>query len=557
MGGSPACGAVRGPSVRPTAAEAPVPVSVTGPSGPPPGGLRAGRVGKETLMEALIGVIGAIVGIALGAAGGMALRNATQGRRLGEARDDADRVRADAEEEKKRVLLEAKEEALKTRQEVESEVRDRRREVRRAEDRLSSREESLDNRHQGLERREEQIAEREEAIEQERHEVESLKARQVTKLEEVANLTNQEARDQIMQNAQGEMEHELAKRYYALEQKMLADVDEKAKKTVALSIQRLAADVVNESTTAQVKLPNDEMKGRLIGREGRNIRAIEAATGVDLIIDDTPEAVTVSCFDPIRREVAKIALTNLIADGRIHPARIEEAVAKAQKEVEETIARCGEQAVLDAGVRGLNPELVKLLGRLQYRYSYGENVLQHSVEVARIAGMLAGEIEADPQISKAGGLLHDIGKALTHEFEGTHIELGEEVARRYNLPPAVTAAINEHHDDDRGSVEAFIVAAADAISAARPGSRRDTVELYMKRLEALEDVANSFDGVQKSYAIQAGREVRILVQPDAIDDAEASNLARKVVRKIEENLVYPGEIVVTVVRETRASEVAH
>ena len=353
------------------------------------------------------------------------------------------------------------------------------------------------------------------------------------------------------------MEHDLAKRYYDLERKMLSEVDDKAKKAIALSIQRLASDVVNESTTSQVALPNDEMKGRLIGREGRNIRAIEAATGVDLIVDDTPEAVTVSCFDPIRREVAKIALANLVSDGRIHPARIEESVAKAKKAVDENIARSGEQAVLDAGVRGLNPELIKLLGRLQYRYSYGENVLQHSVEVARIAGMIAGEIEADVQTSKAGGLLHDIGKALTHEFEGTHIELGEEVARRYSLPPAVTAAINEHHDDDRGSVEAFVVAAADAISAARPGSRRDTVELYLKRLEALEDVANSFDGVQKSYAIQAGREVRILVEPDRIDDAEASSLARKVVKKIEENLVYPGEIMVTVVRETRATEVAH
>ena len=366
----------------------------------------------------------------------------------------------------------------------------------------------------------------------------------------------QEAKSQIMQAAEDEAEHELAKRYYALEQKMLNEVDEKAKKTIALSIQRLASDVVNESTTSQVALPNDEMKGRLIGREGRNIRAIEAATGVDLIIDDTPEAVTVSCFDPIRREVAKVALTNLIADGRIHPARIEESVNKAQKEVDDSIARSGEQAVLDAGVRGLNPELIKLLGRLQYRYSYGENVLQHSVEVSRIAGLIAGEIEADVQTSKAGGLLHDIGKALTHEFEGTHIELGEEVARRYSLTPGVTAAINEHHDDDRGSVEAFVVAAADAISAARPGFRA-TRRLYLKRLEALEDVANSFDGVQKSYAIQAGREVRILVEPDSIDDVAASNLARKVVRKIEENLVYPGEIVVTVVRETRATEVAH
>jgi ribonuclease Y len=319
----------------------------------------------------------------------------------------------------------------------------------------------------------------------------------------------------------------------------------------------LAADVVSETTTSIVPLPNDEMKGRLIGREGRNIRAIEAATGVDLIIDDTPEAVTISCFEPVRREVARLALSSLIVDGRIHPARIEEAVENAQKEVDETIGKAGEQAVLDAAVHGLHPDLIKLIGRLNFRYSYGENILQHSVEVSRIAGMLAGEIKANMEVAKAGGLLHDIGKALDHEFEGSHIELGDEIATRYKLPAAVKAAIAEHHDDDRGSVEAFIVAAADAISAARPGSRRDTVELYLKRLEALEDVANSFAGVEKSFAIQAGREVRILVQPEEIDDIGASNLARNVVKKIEENLVYPGQIKVTVVRETRASEVAH
>lgn len=509
-------------------------------------------------MEALIiGIAGAVAGAIAGIVVVLLVRSMGRNKRAGAAQDEAARIIASAEEEKKRALLEAKEEALQAKQEAEAELRDRRREVQRAENRLASRSESLDSRQEGLELREQRVNDREQDVEQQYEEAESIKAEQAVKLEQVANLSVQEAKAQIMQNAEAEAEHELAKRYYSLEQKMLNDVDEKAKKTIALSIQRLASDVVNESTTSQVALPNDEMKGRLIGREGRNIRAIEAATGVDLIIDDTPEAVTVSCFDPIRREVAKVALTNLIADGRIHPARIEEAVNKAQKEVEDSIARAGEQAVLDAGVRGLNPELIKLLGRLQYRYSYGENVLQHSVEVARIAGLISGEIEADVQTSKAGGLLHDIGKALTHEFEGTHIELGEEVARRYSLSSAVTAAINEHHDDDRGSVEAFVVAAADAISAARPGSRRDTVELYLKRLEALEDVANSFDGVQKSYAIQAGREVRILVQPDEIDDVAASSLARKVVRKIEENLVYPGEIVVTVVRETRATEVAH
>jgi ribonuclease Y len=510
-------------------------------------------------MEALLigSAIGVIAGIIITILVKFILNQINRGKKISAASSEADRILSDAEEQKKRLLLEAQEEALRNKQEIESDARDRRRELQRAETRLQNREENLDNRQDTLEARESKLSDRESTLETAYAEVEDLKIEQVSKLEEVANLSLADAKDQIMQTAESAMEQEIAKRYYTLEQKMHSDVDEKAKTIIALSIQRLAADVVNESTTSLVSLPSDDMKGRLIGREGRNIRAIEAATGVDLIIDDTPEAVTVSCFDPIRREVAKIALTNLIADGRIHPARIEESVIKAQKEVEDTIARCGEQAVLDAAVRGLNPELIKLIGRLQYRYSYGENILQHSVEVSRIAGMLAGEINADVQIAKAGGLLHDIGKALTHEVEGTHVELGEEVARRYNLSPAVAAAINEHHEDDRGSAEAFIVAAADAISAARPGSRRDTVELYLKRLEALEDVANSFDGVQKSFAIQAGREVRILVQPDELDDVEASDLARKVVKKIEENLVYPGEIVVTVVRETRTTEVAH
>ena len=510
-------------------------------------------------MEGLLisSVIGVLVGIVVSIAIKFTLNQISRGKNIRAASSEAERILSEAEGQKKQLLIEAKEEALRNKQEIETDARDRRRELQRAETRLQNREENLDTRQETLEVREFKISDRESTLETAYGEVEDLKAEQVHKLEEVANLSLADAKDQIMRTAESTMEQEIAKRYYALEQKMHSDVDEKAKTVIALSIQRLAADVVNESTTSLVPLPSDVMKGRLIGREGRNIRALEAATGVDLIIDDTPEAVTVSCFDPIRREVAKISLTNLIADGRIHPARIEESVIKAQKEVEDTIVRCGEQAVLDAAVRGLNPELIKLIGRLQYRYSYGENILQHSVEVSRIAGMLAGEINADIQIAKAGGLLHDIGKALTHEVEGTHVELGEEVARRYNLSPAVAAAINEHHEDDRGSAEAFIVAAADAISAARPGSRRDTVELYLKRLEALEDVANSFDGVQKSFAIQAGREVRILVQPDELDDIEASDLARKVVKKIEENLVYPGEIIVTVVRETRTTEVAH
>jgi len=508
------------------------------------------------MMDVIIAIIAALVGAGIGVGGGFTVKNMLQSRDAGTARNSASRIIEDAEEEKKRLVLAAKEEALQTRQSAEGEVRDRRREIQRSEDRLTSREEGVDKRQESIEAREEQVDGRERDVEDSRVEVESLKQEQTTTLQAIASLTMTEAKDQIMQTAEGEMEQELAKRYYTLEQVMLDEADDKAKKVVSLAIQRLAADVVSETTTSIVPLPNDEMKGRLIGREGRNIRAIEAATGVDLIIDDTPEAVTISCFEPVRREIARIALTYLIQDGRIHPARIEEMVEKATQEVDESIRKAGDQAVIDAGVRGLHPDLIKLIGRLNYRYSYGENILQHSVEVSRLAGMLASEIEADAQVAKAGGLLHDIGKALDHEYEGSHIELGDEIAERYKLPAAVKAAIAEHHEEERGSAEAFLVAAADAISAARPGSRRDTVEMYLKRLEALEDVANSFPGVDKSFAIQAGREVRILVQPEEIDDIGASNLARNVVKKIEENLVYPGQIKVTVVRETRASEIA-
>ena len=508
-------------------------------------------------MDALTLVIAAIAGIVIGAGGGVLVQSRLANRGLQAAQREAERITKEADGEAKRLVNEARNEAREARRESDTTLRDRRREAQRFETRLASREQALDKRQESMERREQTLGGREQELEERLSQADELVAKRLRQVEEAAGLTVADARAQIMEQAEGEMKHDIARRYYELEQRMLSETEEKARKAIALSIQRLASEVVSETTTSQVALPNDEMKGRLIGREGRNIRAIEAATGVDLIVDDTPEAVTVSCFDPIRREVARLALTNLIADGRIHPARIEESVTKAQNEVEATIKRSGEQAVLDAGVRGLHPELVHLVGRLKFRYSYGENVLLHSVEVARIAGMIAGELGADPQVAKAGGLLHDIGKALTHEVEGSHIEIGDEVARRYNLSDAVKTAIAEHHEDDRGSAEAFIVAAADAISAARPGARRDTVEFYLKRLEALEDVANSFDGVQKSYAIQAGREVRILVEPESVDDMGAASLARNVVKKIQENLVYPGEIKVTVVRETRATEVAH
>ena len=514
-------------------------------------------------MDAITGIIAAIVGVAVGAGAVFAFRAVASSKRAREATDAAVGIVQRGESEAKRLLDQAQDDVRGTRREVEDEIRERRREAQRIESRLANREETLDKREETLDKRQESTAQRELRLADLERELASMGTRaeelvrqRVEALEQVAGLTASEARDEIMQQAEGAMGHDLAKRYYNLEQQMLADADEKGRMAISLSIQRLASQVVSETTTSLVPLPNDEMKGRLIGREGRNIRAIEAATGVDLIIDDTPEAITISCFDPIRREVARLALTSLISDGRIHPARVEEAVEKAQSEVDEVIRRSGDQAVLDAGVRGLHPELIKIIGRLKFRYSYGENILLHSVEVARIAGMLAGEIGADIQVAKAGGLLHDIGKALTHEVEGSHIEIGDEIARRYNLPEPVKVAISEHHDDARGTPEAFIVAAADAISAARPGARRDTVEFYLKRLEALEDVANSFPGVQKSFAIQAGREVRILVAPEEVDDVEAASLARNVVRKIEENLVYPGEIKVTVVRETRATETA-
>ena len=508
-------------------------------------------------MEGLTLIVTTVV-VAMGAlGGGFLLRTMLLRRQVGSAGTNAAKILEEAQAEQRRLVLEAKEEALQQRAAAENDLRDRRQELQRGESRVAGREDSLDRRQQGMEQKEQSLIGREEEIDQLRSEAEALKQQQGQMLETVASLSVADAKDQIMSRAEVDIKHDLAKRYFELEEEMLAQVDQKARTTIAQSVQRLAADVVAETTTSVVPLPNDEMKGRLIGREGRNIRAIEAATGVDLIIDDTPEAVTISCFDPIRREVAKLALTKLVQDGRIHPARIEETVAKSQEEVEEAIHRAGEQAVLDAGVRGLHPELIKLVGRLNYRYSYGENVLQHSVEVARLAGLISGELKLDIQVAKAGGLLHDIGKALTHESEGSHVELGQEVADRYGLSPAVRDAIVEHHEDDRGTPEAFVVAAADAMSAARPGARRDTVEFYLKRLEALEDVANSFPGVERSYAIQAGREVRIMVQPDKVDDMEAASLANNVVKKIEENLVYPGHIKVTVVRETRSTAVAN
>ena len=504
-------------------------------------------------MEPLIIVLAVLAALGIGGGIGFYFRDSILG---GKMRNAVGEAMEAAEEERKRALLEAKEEALSIRTAAEADLRERRSELQRQERRLINREETLERRSDNLDKREQRQAAQEKELEEERAQVEAMKRQETEVLENLAALSVNDARELLMRKAEEEIQYEVARRYRDVEQIAKGEADQNARKVVTLAIHRLASDVVSENSVKSIPLPNDDMKGRLIGREGRNIRAIEAATGVDLIIDDTPEAVTISCFDPVRREVARQAITKLISDGRIHPARVEEVVEKTRLEVEENIREEGEKAVFDAKVRGLNPELVRLFGRLKYRYSYGENILQHSVQVSQLSAMLAAEIGANVEVAKMGGLLHDIGKALSHEVEGPHAEIGAEVARKFGIPAEVERAIMEHHDEERGSVEAFIVAAADAISAARPGSRRDTLEHYAKRLEALEEVAQSFPGVEKCYAIQAGREVRILVKSLEVDDVMASKLARDVVKKIEDNLVYPGLIKVTVIRETRVVEVA-
>ncbi len=507
-------------------------------------------------MDILVLSLAVLAALGGGTGTGYFIHRLLSSKRYQVAKSGAARILAEAEEQKKELLLEAKEEALRLQSAGEAELRERRSELTRRERRLSNREENLERRSDNMERRERQVASKEKEAESIKIELEDLKTKELQLLESVSGLSANDAKDLLLRRAEEEIQHELARRYRDAEERVRAEADEKATKIITLAIHRLAADVVSESTVTVVPLPSDDMKGRIIGREGRNIRAIEAATGVDLIIDDTPEAVTLSCFDPIRREVARVTLNKLILDGRIHPARIEEMVEKARKEVEETIWKEGERAVFETGVRGLNPEIIKLLGRLKYRFSYGGNVLQHSVQVSLLAGMLAAEVGADLEVAKAAGLLHDIGKALTHEVEGPHAEIGGDVVEKYGLPKEVHRAIVEHHDEEMGSVEAFIVVAADAISAARPGARKDTLEHYVKRLEALENVASAFDGVEKCFAIQAGREVRIMVKPENVDDVGATKLARDVVKKIEETLTYPGQIRVTVIRETRSVEYA-
>lgn len=462
-----------------------------------------------------------------------------------------------AETKKREALVEAREEIHKSRGEMEREARERRAELNQFERRVTQKEESLDKRGESLERKEETLQRRDREVEQRQAEVDATIEKQRQELERISHLTADEARELILKTVKDEVKHETAILIRELETQARAEAEKKARDIISLAIQRTAADHVAESTVSVVALPNDDMKGRIIGREGRNIRALETLTGIDLIIDDTPEAVILSGFDPVRREIARIALERLIADGRIHPARIEEMVEKARKEVDAVIRDAGEQATLDADVHGLHPEIIKLLGRLRFRTSYGQNMLKHSVEVAHLAGIMAAELGVDARLAKRAGLLHDIGKAVDHEIEGTHIEIGIDLLRKYKENKDVIHAMACHHGDyEAESVEAVLVTAADSISAARPGARRETLESYIKRLQKLEEISSSFEGVEKSYAIQAGREVRIMVKPDRVNDATAVQLSRDIVKRIEAELEYPGQIKVTVIRETRAVDYA-
>ncbi len=508
------------------------------------------------MASVIIAVLAVLAALGLGIATWLGLRQRAQSSRMAQANETAGDLTAQAQEESKRILLASQEEALKLRNEVETEIKEQRRELTRLEDRHMQREEQLERKIEVQDQRQTDLAERESQIDKSRREVEELRAEQAKALERIAGLTVDEAREAVVKRGEENAQHDLARRYYELERDYKERADENARKIIAVAINRLASDVVSESTTSVVSLPNDEMKGRLIGREGRNIRTLESLTGVDFIIDDTPEAVTVSCFDPVRREVARLALEKLVSDGRIQPARIEDMVNRAQNEIDQTIMKAGEQATFDVGVSGLDRELVRLLGQLKYRYSYGENVLQHSVEVGLLAGMLAAEAGANIQVAKVGGLLHDVGKALTHEVSGPHAEIGAEIAKRHGINHSSYRGILEHHWDEHETVESFLVAAADAISAARPGARKESLELYVKRLRELEAVAASFDGVERTFAIQAGREVRVMVKPEDMDDIKAASLARNIARKVEEDLVFPGQIKVTVIRETRSVEYA-
>lgn len=515
---------------------------------------------ESPLIYIIFGVAALVLCI-IGFFAGSAFRRKSAEKTIGSAETEAKRILNDAmktaETRKKETLLEAKEEIHQLRQDTEKDLRERRAEVQRQEHRIQQKEETLDRKTDNLEAKEEKLAQKAQQIDAKIEECEQLKRSQLEMLEKISGLSKEQAKANLMQMLDGELSHEKALKIMEFEQQTREDSDKLAREVIAHAIQRCAADHSSELTVSVVPLPNDEMKGRIIGREGRNIRAIENATGVDLIIDDTPEAITVSSFEPIRREIARVTLEKLIVDGRIHPARIEETVAKATAEVEAIIKQQGERAVVESGVHNLHPELVKLLGRLHFRTSYGQNVLNHSLEVCYLSGLIAAELGADVTLAKRAGLLHDIGKAIDHEQEGSHIQLGVEAAKKYRESEAVIHAIHAHHGDvEAKTVVACIVQAADAISAARPGARRENIENYIKRLEKLEEIANSFNGVEDSYAIQAGREVRIIVKPETVSDDQMVIMAHDIVKKIEDGLEYPGQVKVNIIRESRAVDYA-
>ena len=509
------------------------------------------------VIEVIVGIICAIIGIIIG----FFIRKNISESKIGSAELEAKRIVEEAtqksETRKKEILVEAKDEAHRLRNEYERENKERRNEIQRSEKRLIKKEEMLDSKGMVVEKKEETLQKKLKEVETKQSKLEAIHQKQVEELERISGLSTEDAKNMLIDNIKREAEQEAAIAVKEIERESKETAERKAREIITYAIQKCSADHVAETTVSVVDLPNDEMKGRIIGREGRNIRALEQLTGIDIIIDDTPEAVVISGFDPIRREVARLALEKLIADGRIHPARIEEMVEKAKKEVEQIIKDEGEQATLDTGIHGLHPELIKLLGRLKFRTSYGQNVLKHSIEVSYLAGIMAAELGADVKIAKRAGLLHDIGKAVDHEVEGPHVTIGEDLAKKYKESKAVIHAIAAHHGDiEPQTVEAVLVQAADAISAARPGARRETLETYIKRLEKLEEISNSFEGVEKSFAIQAGREVRIMVKPEVTSDSSIILIAKDIVKKIEEEMEYPGQIKVNVIREIRATEYA-
>ncbi len=514
-----------------------------------------------TITEMILIVVGIVVGLAVGFGIGIGYRKKVAEREIGSAEKEATRLINEAirsgESRKKEMLLEAKDEIHKSRTEYEKEVKERRAELSKQERRLQQKEETLDKKTDAFEHKEEELARRMAEVAAAKEEAEAVKKAHLATLEQISGLSQEQAKQFLLSSVEEEVRHETAVKIKEIEQQMKDEADEKAREVISLAIQRCAADHAAEATVSVVPLPNDEMKGRIIGREGRNIRTLETITGVDLIIDDTPEAITVSSFDPVRREVARLALEKLIVDGRIHPTRIEDMVEKARRDVDRTIREEGERACYETGVHGLNPELIKILGRQKYRTSYGQNVLNHSIEVAHIAGLMASELGVDVAMAKRAGLLHDLGKAIDHEVEGSHIQLGADLARKYKENPVIVNAIEAHHGDvEPKTVIAVLIQAADAVSAARPGARRENVENYIRRLQKLEELTGSYPGVEKAYAIQAGREVRIMVKPEEVTEDNMILLARDVAKKIEAELEYPGQIKINVIRETKAVEYA-